>query len=396
MSPSRTDGTDVTQATSPAPARTASASAATTSSSNPSPRRPRCTAGHQPPSPKRASAHPGSTRTSSGILRIDPDASGAIFLTSSSIGAERRCRPASSTSAGSGGASNRGAVHTAQRPQSCGLRIVELLLEDAHEAAPVGPELLHRALFLAAQRGDARVALAVIAPVRRLGRHPARAVPAQRALDVEDLQHRLQPAAADVDHAQQLLRAAAGVSGGGKVLEHRGDPLARRERLLDEEVLDPPVLDAAQQDHVGVIDAATGAADLLVVGHHGTRGLVMDDEGEVGLVVAHPQRARGTDRLDVVGQQPFLGRDAVRGVLIPAVGQCTDALRVEERRHLIGVALGQGVDDPGAVDGAVRAQILGQPGQPLRGPGQVDDLQAQARARQRPAVGAQRRVAVGG
>ena len=185
---------------------------------------------------------------------------------------ERRWRPASSTSAGSGGAANRGAVQTAQRPQSWRLRIVELLLQDAHQAAAVGAEALHRALLVAAQRGDARVALAVVAPVRRLGRQPARAVTAQRALDVEDLQHRLQPARADVDHAPSAPAWCGPASPAVlEVVEHRGDPLARRERLLDEEVLDPAVLDAAQQDHVGVLDAAAGAADLLVVGHDRAR-----------------------------------------------------------------------------------------------------------------------------
>ena len=107
-----------------------------------------------------------------------------------------------------------------------GLRIVELRLQHAHEAAPVGAEALHRPLLLAAQRGDARVALAVIAPVRVLRQHPARTVAAQRPLDVEDLEHRLQPAPADVDHAEQLLGAAAAVPGGAQVVEHRGDALA--------------------------------------------------------------------------------------------------------------------------------------------------------------------------
>ena len=107
-----------------------------------------------------------------------------------------------------------------------GLRIVELRLQHAHEAAPVGAEALHRPLLLAAQRGDARVALPVIAPVRVLRQDPARAVAAQRPLDVEDLEHRLQPAAADVDDAEQLLGAAAAVPGGAQVVEHRRHALA--------------------------------------------------------------------------------------------------------------------------------------------------------------------------
>ncbi len=136
-----------------------------------------------------------------------------------------------------------------------------------------------------------------------------------------------------------------------------------------------------------MIDAAPRAADLLVVGHHRSRRLVVHDKGEIGLVIAHAQRARGTDRLDLVGQQSILGRDAVGGVLVAAVGQRADPARVEERRHLIGVALGERVDDPGAIE---LRQVLGQPRQPLGGSRKVDDLQPQARPRQRPAIGAER------
>jgi hypothetical protein len=70
-----------------------------------------------------------------------------------------------------------------------------------------------------------------------------------------------------------------------------------------------------------------------------------------------------------------------------AVGQRRDPVGREERRDLVGVALGQGVDDPRTLE---RSQVLDQPGQALRRPGQVDDLQAQAGARQRPPVGPQR------
>ena len=86
---------------------------------------------------------------------------------------------------------------------------------------------------------------------------------------------------------------------------------AIRERLLDEEVLDALVLAAAEQHDVRVLDAAARAPDLLVVGHDRAWGLVMHDEGQVGLVVAHPQRAGGDHRLDFVAQQTFLGRDPV-------------------------------------------------------------------------------------
>ena len=109
------------------------------------------------------------------------------------------------------------------------------------------------------------------------------------------------------------------VAGGLQVAQHRHHPLASRERLLDEEVLDPAVLAAAQQDDVGVLDAAAGAADLLVVGDHRARRLVVHDEAQVGLVVAHPERARGDDRLDLVAEQPVLGGDPRIGLVLAAV-----------------------------------------------------------------------------
>ena len=90
-------------------ARTGSAAASTSSSSKRPARRPACTSGSQPPSPSRASARPSSARTSSGSLRIAPSAPGAIFLTSSTSGRERRCSAAARTSAGSSGPSKRGA-----------------------------------------------------------------------------------------------------------------------------------------------------------------------------------------------------------------------------------------------------------------------------------------------
>ena len=246
-------------------------------------------------------------------------------MTSSSIGAERRCRPASSTSAASGGgAEPRRRAHRAA-PAVPRLRIIELLLQHAHQAPPVGAEALHRSLLLTPQGGDTRVALGVIRPPAVRHEHPARAVAAQRSLDIEDLQHRLQPALADVDHAQQLPGGAPGLPGGAQVLQHRRHPLARRERLLDEEVLDAPVLAAAQQHDVGVLDAAAGAADLLVVGHHRSRRLVVHDERQVRLVVAHAQCAVAQIALTSLASSRSSAATRSVGVLLAAVGQRADA-----------------------------------------------------------------------
>ena len=144
--------------------------------------------------------------------------------------------------------------------------------------------------------------------------------------------------------------------------EHGVDTFAIRERLLDEEVLDALVLAAAEQHDVRVLDAAARAPDLLVVGHDRAWGLVMHDEGQVGLVVAHPQRAGRHHRFDFVAQQTFLGRDPVVRFLFARVGERGDAVGVEELGHLLGVAFGQRVDDPRARQ---PRDVLDEPGQPL-------------------------------
>jgi hypothetical protein len=163
--------------------------------------------------------------------------------------------------------------------------------------------------------------------------------------------------------------------------------LAARERLLDEEVLDPAVLAAAQQHDLGVLDRAPGAADLLVVGDDAARRLVVDDEAEVGLVVAHPERAGGDDRLEVVAEQPLLDLDAGVGRAVPAVGLGGDPVAAQPLRHQVGVALGERVDDARARE---LRQVLDEPGEAVGLAGEVDDLEAQAGATQRAAVGAQR------
>jgi hypothetical protein len=110
------------------------------------------------------------------------------------------------------------------------------------------------------------------------------------------------------------------------------------------------------------------------------------DEPEVGLVVAHAQRAGRDDGLQVVGEQALLDGDPPLAVDFAAVGRGGDAVRRQPARHELGVALGERVDDPRAFE---PRQPRRQPGQPVRATRQVDHLEAQARAPQRAAVGAQ-------
>ena len=198
---------------------------------------------------------------------------------------------------------------------------------------------------------------------------------------------------AEVDHRGQLGRRGALGADLVEVLEHAVDELAARERLLDEEVLDAAVLGAAQQHDLGALDRAAGAADLLVVGDDRAGRLVVHDEAEVGLVVAHPERARGDDALQVVGEQPVLDGDPPLGLDLARVGLGGDAVRGEPLRDLLGVALGQRVDDPRARHGV---EVRRQPGEAVGLAGQLDDLEAQARAPERAAVGDERRAAVAG
>ncbi len=188
--------------------RSSSAAASTSSSSKRPLRRPACTAGSQPPSPSRASARPSSARTSSASLRIAPSSSGShlLDLEDERLGAQvQRRRPHQLGRRRL--AEARPGAHGAA-PAVLRIGVVELLLQRAHEAAPVGAEAGHRRLLGAPQRGDLGVALGVVGPVRVGAPHPRRAPPLHRALDVEDLQHRLDPPAPEVDVGEDRRAAS--------------------------------------------------------------------------------------------------------------------------------------------------------------------------------------------
>jgi hypothetical protein len=104
-------------------------------------------------------------------------------------------------------------------PARRGRRVVERRLELDHQAAAARPEGGHLGLLLAAQRGDAVIARRVIGP-RLVRPHPARPLAPHRALDVEDLQQRLELAPPDVGERQQLPDARRPV-GGLQVLDDR-------------------------------------------------------------------------------------------------------------------------------------------------------------------------------
>ena len=92
---------------------------------------------------------------------------------------------------------------------------------------------------------------------------------------------------------------------------HRGCfcPLSAQSRYsVDEVVVDVRFFPAAQQYSVSSIERAAGAADLLVVGHHRTRHLVMDHEGQVRLVETHAERNPGRDTPQDLRLEAFVGQ----------------------------------------------------------------------------------------
>lgn len=108
----------------------------------------------------------------------------------------------------------------------------------------------------------------------------------------------------------------------------------------------------------------------------------MHDEAQVGLVEAHAESGGGHQGLDPVGLEVFLRLLAVgvlrlarvRGDGVPTVAQV--------RGDLLGRRDGQRVDDSGA---GQFPEVVGEPGQPVRGVGQGQHRQAQALAVERAA-----------
>jgi hypothetical protein len=74
----------------------------------------------------------------------------------------------------------------------------------------------------------------------------------------------------------------------------------------------------------------------------------MDDEAEVGLVESHSERRGGHECLDLVRQQIRLELLAFGGFGGTGVGGDLMALLAQQRRDVVGLSNGEGVNDPGA------------------------------------------------
>ena len=165
--------------------------------------------------------------------------------------------------------------------------IVQIGAQQPHPA-PSGTDVVeHLPLLDPAQGGHLLDASPVERPVRE-SPLPASADAFDSALHLQILQELLQGAALHVEQLEQFRDGERL----GRALQYCHDPVGqvgRRERRTDEEVLNVGVLAAAEQDSPGLPEGSAGTPDLLVVGDRRTGRLVVDDEGEIGLVEPHAQ-----------------------------------------------------------------------------------------------------------
>ena len=108
----------------------------------------------------------------------------------------------------------------------------------------------------------------------------------------------------------------------------------------------------------------------------------MDDEAEVGLVEAHPERRCGDERLDPVLDERRLGVQPLGGVGAAAVGDDVVPGGPQERRQVLGAGDGERVDDAAARQ---VGEVLGEPAELLVRGAQAQHAEAQALALERAA-----------
>ena len=198
------------------------------------------------------------------------------------------------------------------------------------------------------------------------------------AVDVEDLEQQLQPGPTDVDDGLER-RGRQRSTGGGEGVDDGAGAVLGGHRDAGEVGPDVAVLGAGHEQHVGALGGPPGTTDLLVVGHRGGRRADVDDEAEVGLVEAHPQRRGGDERLDLVVAQRLLEPLAFGRVGASGVGGNPMASLGEGACQVFRRSDGERVDDAAA---GQLTQVGEQPPQPAFGTHARQDAQAQRRARQ--------------
>ncbi len=262
-----------------------------------------------------------------------------------------------------------------------GGRVVEQAGDEAHPAAGGVEVVEHRLLLGAPRRRDVVDPLRGVLP-RFVGagvRRPAR--PLDRAVDVELLDDQLDRADLEVDlllESEQRQRRTRPFERLDDVVHE----VLRRERRLDEVVLDLLVLEAAQEDAGAPVERPAGAPHLLVVGDGRTGRLEVDDEAQVGFVVTHAECGRGDEHLDLVGLELGLGGEPRVGAERPVVGLGSDAVGPQPVGHVLDIADRQAVHDPRP---GQFGDGLGEPGEAFGLPVELDGAQREAVAAERPA-----------
>ncbi len=245
-------------------------------------------------------------------------------------------------------------------------RVVERQQQGAHQAAgflaAVGLDLVPLA-FADADQFVAQVDIGRV-PLHR-GPPPQGTVADDRggAPDREVAQRLVEAALRDVHPAHGLGRGQP--IGFGQHAEDTDDIVGGRQRAGPEGFVDLRVFRARHQYAHRAVAATSGPAHLLVVGDDRARALVVNDEADIRVVVAHAERGGGDQHLQVAAGelllQPLLGLGSVGVGLrddISVVGVGADAATDQPGGYPFGIGLGEGVDD------ALAGEPGDRPGQP--------------------------------
>ena len=272
----------------------------------------------------------------------------------------RRNVIASATSAGGSSLGAGSSVQFAQRPHGVMSTSSSCSRRKRHQARVGALVREHRRRFLGARRLDSLEPRGVVVP-RRGSAFPAFGRAGDRAFDVEHLQQRVEPAGADVRFRLDRVRAHRCT----RVLddvEHRFDQRARGERSRVEVVPDGAIFVAGKEHDVRGEDGAPGPPDGLVVRDRRRRRLVVHDEREVGLVVAHRERGRRDDDLELVGPQRGLDALPFGRLGLPGIGGRVDAACPQPIGDPLRVADGEAIHDAAA---GQRRNVVREPSETL-------------------------------
>ena len=129
------------------------------------------------------------------------------------------------------------------------------------------------------------------------------------------------------------------------------------------EVLPQPLVGDGRQEHRNrLVECPPRPPDLLVVGDRRRRRAEMDAEREIGFVVAHAERGRRDQRLDLVAPQPSLQLLALGRLHLRRVGGDVEPAAAQQTGDSLGLGHGQHVDDARA---GQLIQRVGDPRAPL-------------------------------